>query len=335
MVRVCWWTKKEPLRGRGSLRKLIRSYADAVTVCVRERTHSSSASGLFWRSERTSARPTQRSSAPGCASTKPRNRVAWYSYAHVEIPARDTRSRVRLHARGAARGRRGLAEAEQQRVAAASLAAHRRGCRHRCSRPRSLPGSSAEPLRSALARYHRLEPEHVFVANGADQVLDCLFRAFVGPGDTLVRTEPGYSLLPVLATLFSACDVGVPVEPDGSLPSQFASQDAVLRIVVNPNSPTGHWIEPAGAGTIAGRCVRCDRHRRGLLRFRAGIVCRTPRHAPQLDRGAHAVEVACARRSAHRLRACRSRDHRRSQRGPRLVPGRSLRNRGRARGTRR
>jgi histidinol-phosphate aminotransferase len=107
------------------------------------------------------------------------------------------------------------------------------------------PDPHAEPLRSALARYHAVEPDHVFVANGADQVLDCLFRAFVGPGDTLVRTEPGYSLLPVLATLFSACDVGVPVEPDGSLPSQFASQDAVLRIVVNPNSPTGHWIEPA------------------------------------------------------------------------------------------
>jgi histidinol-phosphate aminotransferase len=107
------------------------------------------------------------------------------------------------------------------------------------------PDPHAEPLRSALARYHSLEPKQIFVANGADQVLDCLFRAFVGPGDTLVRTEPGYSLLPVLAALFSACDVAVPVEPDGSLPSQFASELAVLRIVVNPNSPTGHWIEPA------------------------------------------------------------------------------------------
>jgi histidinol-phosphate aminotransferase len=107
------------------------------------------------------------------------------------------------------------------------------------------PDPYAEPFRSALATYHGVAPDHVFVANGADQVLDCLFRAFVGPGDTLVRTDPAYSLLPVLATLFSACDVGVPFEPDGSLPSQFASLDAVLRIVVNPNAPTGHWIAPA------------------------------------------------------------------------------------------
>lgn len=149
------------------------------------------------------------------------------------------------------------------------------------------PDPQAEPLRSALARYHEVEPDHVFVANGADQVLDCLFRAFVGPGDTLVRTEPGYSLLPVLAALFSACDVGVPIEPDGSLPSQFATQDAVLRIVVNPNSPTGHWIEPAklersleGApGVIAIDEAYCDFAPAscvgGLSSHRSWVVVRT------------------------------------------------------------
>ena len=30
----------------------------------------------------------------------------------------------------------------------------------------------------------------------------------------------------------------------GALPADFATRSAVLRIVVNPNSPTGHWIEP-------------------------------------------------------------------------------------------
>src|SRR5580704_18032477 len=123
--------KKEPLRGRGSLRKLIRSYADAVTVCVRERTHSSSASGLFWRGGRKSARRWQRNSAPSFASTEPRNPVSWYSYAHVEISARLARRGVWVHAGRTARRRRGLAEAQQQRVAAAAVATHRggrRGC---------------------------------------------------------------------------------------------------------------------------------------------------------------------------------------------------------------
>ena len=107
------------------------------------------------------------------------------------------------------------------------------------------PSPVAEPLRSALAHLHGVEPEQVFVANGADQVLDCCFRAFASPGDAVVRTEPGYSLLPVLAALFSIRDDPVALEPDGSLSAEFALRQAVLRVVVNPNSPTGHWIEPA------------------------------------------------------------------------------------------
>jgi histidinol-phosphate aminotransferase len=106
------------------------------------------------------------------------------------------------------------------------------------------PSPVAEPLRSTVARAHGVEAEQVFVANGADQVLDCCFRAFASPGDTVVRTEPGYSLLPVLAKLFSILDDPVAIEPDGSLPPDFAHRPAVLRVVVNPNSPTGHWIEP-------------------------------------------------------------------------------------------
>jgi histidinol-phosphate aminotransferase len=106
------------------------------------------------------------------------------------------------------------------------------------------PSPVAEPLRGVLARIHDVDPDHVFVANGADQVLDCCFRAFASPGDAVVRTEPGYSLLPVLAALFSVRDEAVAVEPDGSLPGEFALREGVMRVVVNPNSPTGHWTPP-------------------------------------------------------------------------------------------
>ena len=106
------------------------------------------------------------------------------------------------------------------------------------------PSPVAEPLRSVIALLHGVEPEQVFVANGADQVLDCCFRAFASPGDAVVRTEPGYSLLPVLAALFSVRDEAVALEPDGSLPAEFARREAVLRIVVNPNSPIGYWTPP-------------------------------------------------------------------------------------------
>lgn len=110
---------------------------------------------------------------------------------------------------------------------------------------RRYPDPFGEPLRSALARHHGVEPMQVFVANGADQVLDCCYRAYAEPGAPVLHAWPTYSLFPVLARLFSVRDVAVPVDPDGALPSAFAATLASLRFVVNPNSPTGQWISPA------------------------------------------------------------------------------------------
>lgn len=110
---------------------------------------------------------------------------------------------------------------------------------------RRYPDPLGEPLRSALARHHGVAADQVFVANGADQVLDCCYRAFVEPGGPVLRVTPTYSLFPVLARLFSVRDVALPVRADGGLPDEFAASLAPLRFVVNPNSPTGRWIPPA------------------------------------------------------------------------------------------
>ena len=107
------------------------------------------------------------------------------------------------------------------------------------------PDPFGEPLRSALARHHGVATDQVFVANGADQVLDCCYRAFAAPGDPVVHGTPTYSLFPVLARVFSAADVALPLDPDGGIPRNVALTPAPLRFVVNPNSPTGRWIPPA------------------------------------------------------------------------------------------
>lgn len=107
------------------------------------------------------------------------------------------------------------------------------------------PDPYGEPLRSALARHHGVTTDQVFVANGADQVLDCCYRAFAAPGDPVVHGTPTYSLFPVLARVFSAADVALPLDLDGGIPPGVATTPAPLRFVVNPNSPTGRWIPPA------------------------------------------------------------------------------------------
>jgi histidinol-phosphate aminotransferase len=109
---------------------------------------------------------------------------------------------------------------------------------------RRYPDPQGEPLRSALAVQHGLDPGQVVLGNGADQVLEACFRAFAEPGDTVLLTRPTYSLLPVLARLSGVTAEMLALAPEGGLPAELSSRPGVLRIICNPNSPTGTWLPP-------------------------------------------------------------------------------------------
>ena len=122
------------------------------------------------------------------------------------------------------------------RVAAAVSAA--------ASRLNRYPDPDAEPLRSALAARHGVEPSQVVVGNGADALINDCLRAFCEPGATALLTEPTYSLLAVASQLHGARTQALALDGDGRVPDDFATTDAPLRFIVNPNTPTGTWREP-------------------------------------------------------------------------------------------
>jgi histidinol-phosphate aminotransferase len=117
---------------------------------------------------------------------------------------------------------------------------------------RRYPDPSAEPLRSALAGHHGVRREQVLLGNGADQVLEACFRAFCEPGDVAVLTRPTYSLLAVLARLGGVAVETVPLGVDGFVPPAMAALPAALRLLVNPNSPTGTWLPPSTVEQVLG-----------------------------------------------------------------------------------
>lgn len=106
------------------------------------------------------------------------------------------------------------------------------------------PSPTGEPLRSAIAAHHGVDADNVVVGNGADGLIDAAFRAFCDPGSEVLLTDPTYSLLAVVATLHGVSARAVPLEADGAVTPGFATAAAPLRFVVNPNTPTGTWIEP-------------------------------------------------------------------------------------------
>jgi histidinol-phosphate aminotransferase len=113
------------------------------------------------------------------------------------------------------------------------------------------PDREAVALRSALAGYltrfagaDGLGVDHLWAANGSNEVQQQLLQAFGGPGRTVLGFTPGYSMHPLLAAGTGTGWVGVPRGEDFALTPRAAAA-AVTRhrpdvvMLCSPNNPTG------------------------------------------------------------------------------------------------
>ncbi|MDQ6772849.1 MAG: histidinol-phosphate transaminase [Actinomycetota bacterium] len=110
---------------------------------------------------------------------------------------------------------------------------------------RLYPSPVAEAARTAIAGHHGVSEAMVSVGNGGDELLELCFRAFAGSGDRVAIPHPTYPLLEPLAALHEARAAMHPLRPDWRLPASFAADEAPLKFLVNPNSPTGTWFDGA------------------------------------------------------------------------------------------
>ncbi|WP_040227287.1 histidinol-phosphate transaminase [Bhargavaea cecembensis] len=111
------------------------------------------------------------------------------------------------------------------------------------------PSPTAKPLREAIGRAEGLPADHVFTANGSDEVLAFSFMAFFDPGRTIRFPDITYSFYPVYSKLFDIPFEEVPLREDFTLDlAGFAGSDGV--ILPNPNAPTGLYEPLAGIREI-------------------------------------------------------------------------------------
>lgn len=110
------------------------------------------------------------------------------------------------------------------------------------------PDRSARALRDAIAAWHEVAPEQVFVANGSNEVLQTLLLTYAGPGRTVATFEPTYQLHAHIARITGATVVEGERAADFTLdPTEV---ERVLRsarphvtFLCSPNNPTG-VVEP-------------------------------------------------------------------------------------------
>ena len=106
------------------------------------------------------------------------------------------------------------------------------------------PDRTCEGLRDDLARLHGLRPEQVFVANGSNEVLQCLLLAYGGPGRAAAVFEPTYAMHATIARMTGTAVATGERADDFTLPvgevRRVLDQAApAVTFLCSPNNPTG------------------------------------------------------------------------------------------------
>ena len=115
---------------------------------------------------------------------------------------------------------------------------------------RLYPDPEATALRAALASYHRVRPEQVFVGNGSDEVLAHAFAALLKHDAPLLFPDITYSFYPVYCRLFGIAYESVPLDEAMQIRLADYRRPAGAVIVPNPNAPTGVALSRAEVATL-------------------------------------------------------------------------------------
>lgn len=114
------------------------------------------------------------------------------------------------------------------------------------------PPSSAGRLTAAAL--YGVDPSQVILANGSDEILNNLIRAFCDAGDEIGMVQPSYSYYATLADIQSVRISRFDLDSQGEIggfPERFGGK---IFFLTSPNSPLGITFTNDYISELAGRC---------------------------------------------------------------------------------
>jgi histidinol-phosphate aminotransferase len=104
---------------------------------------------------------------------------------------------------------------------------------------RLYPDPNSDALKAAIAQFHQLQPNQVFVGNGSDEVLAHVFQALLKHDLPLLFPDISYSFYPVYCALYAIPHEKIALAADFSINiDDYAAPNGGI-IFPNPNAPTG------------------------------------------------------------------------------------------------
>lgn len=107
-----------------------------------------------------------------------------------------------------------------------------------CGSLKRYPNASAEPLVRALAEYHGVGTDNVFVGNGSDDVLSLCFRAFFNSDLPVIYPDITYSFYPVWCDMLRIPYETIAVDENFEINAADYDRPNGGVVIANPNAPT-------------------------------------------------------------------------------------------------
>ncbi len=104
------------------------------------------------------------------------------------------------------------------------------------------PDGNAFHLKQRLARKLDLDPAHIILGNGSNEIIEFVGHALLQPGADVVVSQYCFAIYPIITLMMGARPVVVPARDYGhDLPAMLKAITPQTRalFVANPNNPTG------------------------------------------------------------------------------------------------
>jgi histidinol-phosphate aminotransferase len=124
------------------------------------------------------------------------------------------------------------------------LAAIRRAVTEAMESANRYPESGAPELTAKLSEFHSVKPAEIFVANGSNEILELLVRAYVWPEENVVFSQLSFLIYKLICKQCAVRFIEVPCVDythDVSGMRKAIDGQTKLVFVCNPNNPTGTY----------------------------------------------------------------------------------------------